>query len=312
MTILPAISRLLARARQLPDLDPLAVLPLLTVVLLLLHAPEVWYLRIPLVVLAVVGLALARLLHSTGYWFATATILGATVYFHWDSADNHQYLFVYWCLALCAAFSLPRDDQAPALALSSRWLLGLCMLLATVWKMAMPDYRDGSFFEFTLLADHRFGDLARLAAGVPSMTLADNRELTSLMTEGHLRGMTVDAARLGGTPRVGLIAELLTWWTVAIEGLLALLFLLPDRPATRWLRNGSLILFAATTYSVAHVRGFGWMLMLLGFAQCRPEEKGWRYAYLGAFLLIQLYFVPIVAIVELLLDALGLDAGCGC
>src|SRR5690606_17638347 len=35
MTILPAISRLLARARQLPDLDPLVVLPLLTVVLLL-------------------------------------------------------------------------------------------------------------------------------------------------------------------------------------------------------------------------------------------------------------------------------------
>jgi hypothetical protein len=298
--------------QRLPDIDTRAMLPVLTVVLLLLNGPEIWYLRIPLILASVIGLTWQPLLCTSAYWYVVATLLGATVFFNWDTADNHQYLFVYWTLALCSAFSLPLLEQHEALARASRWLLALCMLLAAAWKLATPTYMDGTFFEFTLVADARFADLARAIGGMPSMGLADNRELTGLVTDGYLRGIDVNAARLMATPRVEMLAQALTWWTAAIEGLIGVLFLLPDGKLPSRLRNFALVLFAATTYTVAHVRGFGWMLMLLGIAQCNPGEKAWRWSYLGAFLLIQLYFLPVVAIAELALDALGFDAGCGC
>ena len=59
---------------------------------------------------------------------------------------------------------------------------------------------------------------------------------------------------LGGSERVALLACFLTWWTVLIEGLLGLLFLLPVSKKINTVRNVLLILFAVTTYSVAPVR----------------------------------------------------------
>lgn len=312
MTAVLSPLRWFKRPPTLPDLDALTVLPTLTVILLLLNVPEIWYLRIPLVALAIVGLALRSALHSPAYWYALATLLGATVYFNWDTADNHQYLFVYWCLALCSVQTLPEEQRASALAKISRWLLALCMLLAVGWKLAMPDYRASDFFEYTLAADPRFADLARAVGGESAIMLEDNRELQRWITQGYLSGVEVNTARLAVTPRLTSLAWVLTWWTVGIEAAIGILFLLPERRWTAHARNAVLVLFAITTYSVAHVRGFGWMLMLLGLAQCRSDEKAWRWAYFGAFLLIQLFLTPFVGIAEVLFDAIGWDAGCGC
>ena len=40
---------------------------------------------------------------------------------------------------------------------------------------------------------------------------------------------------------------------------------------------------------MATVEGFGWLLLAMGVAQCRPEQRGLRYAYVGVFLLIIAY-----------------------
>jgi hypothetical protein len=102
------------------------------------------------------------------------------------------------------------------------------------------------------------------------------------------------------TWHVAWLAKFLTWWTVLIEGMLGTLFLLPASKKTSWLRNATLILFAITTYSVAPVRGFGWMLMLLGLAQTEPEERTFRWGYLGALLLIQAYMIPVGDLISIL------------
>jgi hypothetical protein len=65
------------------------------------------------------------------------------------------------------------------------------------------------------------------------------------------------------------------------------------------IRNAALLLFAATTYFVAPVRGFGWMLMLLGLAQCRDDQRYVRLAYLAALVLIQAYTLPVGALMGL-------------
>ncbi len=296
-----------------PSIKPLRDLPLLTIVLLLTSAPEQWYLRAPLIALFALGVVFQSWLVRPQFWYVVATLLGATVYLTWESSDNHKYLFVYWCLALCCAFSLPKPQQEEALALSSRWLIGLAMALATLWKVITPDYTSGTFFHYELLCDGRFENLASSLTGIAPQALAENRELRELIQSGHVRGLVIDEVTLADSPRLWLLAQAMTWWTIAIEGVLAVLFLWPDyaKPqpvvgvrlggslALPTLRNAALLLFAATTYFIAPVRGFGWMLMLLGLAQCKDDQRGLRLAYLAALVLIQAYTLPVGALVGL-------------
>jgi hypothetical protein len=278
------------------------VVPWLLMLVLLLNAPEVWYLRTPLIVLFAVGVVIRRWTYSASYWYVVAALLGTTVYVNWATSDNHKYLFIYAALTLCCVFSLPRQEQDDALALSSRWLIGLCMVLATAWKLANPQYLSGGFFTYELLADDRFAYVASWLGRVPAADLQANVELRELIVNGHLRGLDISTATLSTATGIRGLAIGLTVWTLLIEGLLAVLFLLPDGPRIAKVRNIALLVFGFSTYCVAPVRGFGWILMLLGLAQCREHERGFRLAYFIAFLAIQAYMIPAAGIVRLILS----------
>ena len=51
----------------------------------------------------------------------------------------------------------------------------------------------------------------------------------------------------------------------------------------------SLLAFCVTTYALAPVAGFGWLIATMGLAQCRPNQPRWRGAYIAVFVLILLY-----------------------
>lgn len=297
---LPSDTEPLATNPRWKELDPLVVLPPLTVVHLLVHAPQAWYLNLLLLPLFAAGLIFRRWLLTPAFWYVTAALLGTTIYLNWESSDNHKYLFVYWCLALCSALSLPRGEQTHALARTSQLLIALCMILATAWKACTPQYMDDRFFTYELLADERFAHFTSWTTGVPLETLSLNRDLRDLQMSYPPAGASIPAVDLRGGTQVAILATFLTWWTVLIEGLLGGLFLLPSNRWTNIARNTLLILFAVTTYSVAPVRGFGWMLMLLGLAQCSREEQTYRWGYLGAMLLIQAYMLPLGSIIDVL------------
>ena len=286
---------------QFPVLAPLRVLPLLTMVQLLVGTAHSGLLLAPLAAWFALGAALPRLLRTSLFWYATATILGTGVYLTWESADNHRYLFVYWTLALCCTFSLPRTEQPLALATTSRWLVGLCMLLAAAWKIVSPDYLSGSFFHYELLVDERFAHFASWTSGLSLEQLAENRTLRESLVAGQLTGVELNQVQFRAAPGIAAVAQLLTWWTLGIESLLAGLFLaaavLRCRPRLMLVANLALLLFAATTYAVAPVRGFGGILMLLGLSQCEPEHKKLRYAFLAAFVLMQLCPLPLLDLI---------------
>ncbi len=44
-----------------------------------------------------------------------------------------------------------------------------------------------------------------------------------------------------------------------------------------------------TTYALAPVAGFGWLLATMGLAQSRPDQRALRGAYVAVFILILLY-----------------------
>ena len=67
---------------------------------------------------------------------------------------------------------------------------------------------------------------------------------------------------------------------------------MPDSAAARALdlaRHGLLLTFCFTTYALAPVAGFGWLLATMGLAQCRPGQSVLRGAYVAVFILILMY-----------------------
>ncbi len=280
-----------SRRRWLPELlasDPLELVPRLTLLLLLLNPGMRWVERVPVLILAGVALLSPVLARSPWTWLALCAATGWRLVAGWPLHDNHDYLTSLWCLAIATSLAAP--DARAALARNARLLVGLTFLFATLWKGVLsPDFVDGTFFRVTLLEDSRFANLAVVAGGMDDALFDANDEARV----AYARGVAWSRSGFVEPPAVPRLALLLTVYTLAIEAALALAFLWPGSggPA-RW-RDALLVVFAATTFAVASVAGFGWLLMTLGLAQCGAERPRARGLYLAAFFLILVYeWVP--------------------
>ena len=63
-----------------------------------------------------------------------------------------------------------------------------------------------------------------------------------------------------------------------------------DRTGFIAVRNGLLLFFVATTYAVAPVLGFAWILLIMGLAQCPSSLPKTRLAYMTAFALVYAFY----------------------
>jgi hypothetical protein len=287
LTVAPARPALLGavdRSLQAPGLVTGA-----TLVVVVLATTGAWYVAAPVSLLAAATLVCPELRDRATLWWALVGCLGAGVHQVWTQADNHQYLIIYWVLAV--ALAAGTVDPAGARAVAARWLLAAVFALATLWKLSNLAFVDGSFFEFTLLTDSRFAPVATVIGGADAHDLEVNRTVFDAMEDA---GPGASVALLGLTPRVAFVADLLTWWTLAIEGAVALAFL---SPGARWLgrhRDHLLITFTVTTYLAAPVLGFGWLLLVLGLAQLRSTAGHVRVLYVAAFVVVRLGSTPLL------------------
>jgi hypothetical protein len=252
-------------------------LTLLTMLLRPVGSPAV---RVGVLALAALGLALPACLRQPWLWAGLAGLTTVRVLADWSLADNHAYLLAYWCLAV--ALALVARAPGACLALNARLLVGWAFAFAVVWKVALsPDYLDGRFFRVTLLTDERFADFARLAAGL------DLEHFERL--RAFVRGEAADAdAPLALPARLLAVARGATLWTIAIEAAVALAWLSPIGRGLSFARDAILIVFCVTTYAIATVAGFGWLLLSMGIAQCAASRRT-RLAYLAAFVVVLAY-----------------------
>jgi hypothetical protein len=258
------------------SLDLLDLVPRLSLIVLLIDRVGNPSIHFAVMVLTVSGLVIPGLHRSRYLWLALAALAAYRVWESPHTVENHAWLLAYWCLALACSFSL--RDAARSLATQGRLLIGGCMFFATLWKVVLsPDFMSGDFFHLTFLTDSRFVDFTLLASGgLTGAALESN--VTRL--EGLLDGQgPLRAVELATTGRLFLVARLASWWTALIEALLALQFLVPRGLPTRY-RDWTLMLFAWTTYAIAPVMGFGWLLMVMGLAQSDPEHEKTRLLYL--------------------------------
>lgn len=256
-----------------------------TLLALALDPPLLWFERLPILMTAGLGLVLPGALLSPWLWAAATALVAWPIALHWPLPDNHDYLNAVWCLAIACALA----SRAPAQsgAHQARRLLGLVFLFATVWKLLLsPDFTDGRFFRLTLLTDARFENLAVLAGGMTFDAWAANDAAVDALLAGEV---PPEATRLAEPPALRRLAGALTAFTGLVEAALATAFLAPLGSRLARARHALLLLFTATTFSFATVRGFGWLLVCLGLAQCEPDRRCTQIAYLAAFALIAVY-----------------------
>ena len=266
-------------------------------IVLVLDAPVFWFQRVPLQLFGVLGLIWPALGRDARYWAGLTALVSWPLFWNWPFSDNHDYLRAFTALAVTLALTTP--EPARALRLSARLLLGGTFFFAVLWKVVIsPDWLDGTFFRVTLLSDPRFHDLAVLVGGASWEALD--------AFDAALRAFWTGAGRWPGDfvepPGIAPLALALTGFTAAIESGIALAFLWPR--LARY-RNWLLITFGATTFAFATVRGFGWLLMTLGLAQCEDDERRAQIAYVATLLLIAAY--DSVPWTRMLIDALGLS-----
>ena len=272
--------------------DPAGGARVLTLLLLVCYVDPTTRMATPLLALAVAALLWPSLRGRWDYW---AVLLAALIVRHprlWETLDNHQWLLTYWVagVTLALATARPQDSQA----IAGRRLIGLCFLIAVAWKIGSPEFRDGTFFRFVLAgADPRFDGLSRALAGSTTEQLASNRQLIQTFLSSGDPAVPIS---LHISPSMVTVARLMTGWTLLIEAALALAFLWPeDRGPSRW-RHPLLLLFVLSTYSIAPVTGFGWILLAMGFADSARTSPRMRLAYLASFVALPVLGLPLARV----------------
>jgi hypothetical protein len=256
----------------------------LTAIMLLLRPFDVWWVAPFVLAAACLSLLSRAVRRAPVTWILVALFVAARIVAVWPLSDNHIYLLAYWCLAIGLALS--SANPAVTLSVSSRWLLGGAFALAVLWKAALsPDYVDGRFFRVTLLTDERFADASLVFGGLSRQQMIQNRAFLEPLPEG---AELLTPPPFVEPPRLRAFAAVATWGGLILEGLIALTCLVPGG-RLGVARHGLLLAFCVTTYALAPVAGFGWLIATMGLAQCRPHQQTLRGAYLAVFILILLY-----------------------
>ena len=256
----------------------------LTAIVLLLRPLDVWWVAAFVLPAACLSLLSRTVRRAPLTWILVALFVGARIVVLWPLSDNHIYLLAYWCLAIGLALS----STAPAatLSASSRWLLGGAFAMAVLWKAVLsPDYVDGRFFRVTLLTDQRFADAALVFGGLSRDQMAQNRAFLDPLPNG---AELLSPPPFVEPPRLRAFAAITTWSGLILEGLIALTCLIPLRRLDI-ARHVLLLAFCVTTYALAPVAGFGWLIATMGLAQCRPRQRLLLGAYVAVFILILMY-----------------------
>ena len=257
----------------------------LTAIILLLRPFDVWWVAPFVLAAACLSLFSRAVRRAPVTWLLVAVFVAARIVAVWPLSDNHIYLLAYWCLALGLALS--SANPAGTLSVSSRWLLGGAFAMAVLWKAALsPDYVDGRFFRVTLLTDERFADASLVFGGLSREQMIQNRAFLEPLPQG---AELLTPPPFVEPPRLRAFAAAATWGGLFLEGLIALTCLVPVRGRLDVARHGLLLAFCVTTYALAPVAGFGWLIATMGRAQCRPHQQSLHRAYLAVFILILLY-----------------------
>ena len=196
-------------------------------------------------------------------------------------SDNHGYLLAIWCARWRSP--APTHARARVLARNARLLIGLAFRSRPSRSCSRPTTSTARFFRWAIAVDPRFEDSrppARARRGRRSTRTRAWLDVAAGRAAADRRGVRRDARAARRRP------PLLTWATILLEGAVALAFLAPRALALSRARDALLLIFCASTYAIAPVAGFGWLLLSMGVAQSEGERTRWLYLAVFALLVV--------------------------
>lgn len=267
--------------------------------MLLIFVNDIYMFEVAIPVMVLPGLIINKITVNRFYWLFLASVF--TVLYLIRGLDgylpNHKYLYAYLIIAVVVVLFAKSngEDWKRLFKKSARWIIGICFLLATIGKFVSPDFISGSFFEFTCLTDVRFHGLASVFTGMDLNVLFD----------GHLRFIELlntsqyDAtAKMPSAPRLTAVSLFLAYWTIFLEGMIAICYLAPKKYYLYRVREYFLLAFIFTTYPIATVSGFVTIISILAFIQSYRAGKSHAFTllYLILFLSQPLFRLPFLRI----------------
>tara|TARA_R100001369_G_scaffold92823_1_gene140195 strand:- start:6805 stop:7746 length:942 start_codon:yes stop_codon:yes gene_type:complete len=275
----------------------------LVLVFLLFFMTDDKYLIIAMPVILIPGILFNGVASNKYYW-AFLAILTIILYLILDFVGfyipNHKHIYAYVCLAITFVLFFSKNTKIlEGIKIQSKFIIGLCFLFATTGKFLAPEFLNGSFFVFTNTIDPRFFGFTSLMGNIDFQDLLHNQN------NFHDLLNTTDPDKifqLNGAQKLNGIALILSYWTIFIEGMIAISFISPNKFKISKYRNIFLITFILTTYPIATVPGFAYVLTTLGFIQSVEKEKitGYSWFYLFVFILLPLIEIPFSEVVSLL------------
>lgn len=214
---------------------------------------------------------------------------------------NHKYLYTFFTLLILLTLYAKRSTEFwyQIFSNSAQYMIGFIFLLATIGKFLAPEFLNGSFFEYTVLTDDRFFGFTQSIGGIAKDNLWEGYYDFISLTNTNLANTEVV---LPSSNKVEVLASFLTYWTIFIEGSIALTFLVKGNSIIGRFRNWVLLLFIVTTYPIATVPGFAILLSLLAFITVKNDytDNRWQLVYLVIFLLLPIVRLPFIKLIETL------------
>tara|TARA_Y100001935_G_scaffold252429_1_gene256317 strand:- start:4320 stop:5192 length:873 start_codon:yes stop_codon:yes gene_type:complete len=260
--------------QQLRVIHPQKFSILLSIFFIVLHFESIIesnpIIYLPILTLGSIGILFERSRHSKYYWISITTFYFLFVIQNWQIIDNHIYLWGYWLLAICTSFFT--TNQHESLKLSAKYLIAFCMAYAFVQKLN-PNFLSGDFFYYKLITDQRFNFIGPLIQYNLSEVISENIYLINKVTY-ETKTVILNAGPYILHP----ISKFLTWYTLIIEGILALLFFLKRKKVYIW--QHSFLLIFGSLYFVLPIRGFAYALLTMGFVLIKKEDIKLKFIYI--------------------------------
>jgi hypothetical protein len=136
------------------------------------------------------------------------------------------------------------------------------------------------------MMDDRFAGAFMLITGLSAEQLQQNRNYLQALPEG---AELLHPPPFVEPPAFRWLAGAATYGMLALEAAIAVFYLISWPGRFEPARHVLLLAFCLVTYAFAPVAGFGWLLLVLGLAQCLPEQRLLRFAYILSFFLILLF-----------------------
>lgn len=259
----------------------------MTLLLLVLHGSSTVVLEMPLRAICGLMLLSRSLVLDKYLWFLVCALMMWINALNWAWIDNHKFLITYWCMA--CAFAVASDQRAKTLAKNGRLLVGGAFLFAMIWKIGGGQFHNGDFLHYTFLTDSRLETFANFTGGLEPGTLFQNRLLQSLLMSFPEQAGSVT---LSTSSSLALTTLISSYWTLLIEGAVAICFLFPKFKSLGHWRDICLMIFIVTTYGLLPVTGFAFVLCVMGLAQAEEDRHKIRLGYFLIFIAVQFIKLP--------------------